>query len=186
MQRIVKIQHLNYGLCKLIIILSKMKNTQKIIFSTANVLLAGLLTMLGFSCSGDDSNDHGNSGMTEYGTPSATFVIKGKVVSDTGAKLAGIRIITKSSISFSNIHKFQAYADTIFTDNKGDFSYTRERAPLNGLLIPIISEDVSGMYVRDSSVVDFKTVKFKGSSDFWFKGTAEKETTITLKKSNKK
>lgn len=165
-----------------------MKTTRKKFFGIANIIIVGFLSILGFSCSSDDEENESNfvPGMVEYGTPTATFVIKGKVVNESGNRLTGIRIITKSSAPFKNNNDYFAFADTFYSDKKGNFSYIRERAPLNNYLIPIISEDVSGMYARDSSNVDFKSAKFEDSEHFWFKGTAEKETTITLKKSNKK
>ena len=44
--------------------------------NSMNWVLAGLLTLLGFSCS--DSDDDGGGQVEEYGCPHANYEIKGK------------------------------------------------------------------------------------------------------------
>ena len=58
-----------------------MKRLNRAYIKGTNWALSGLLSLLGFSC------DNGG-GMAEYGTPMATYTVKGKVVTDKGTAIS--------------------------------------------------------------------------------------------------
>ena len=64
--------------------------------NSMNWVLAGLLTLLGFSCS--DSDDDGGGQVEEYGCPHANYEIKGKVVNRQNNPIPNIQIAISDSV----------------------------------------------------------------------------------------
>ena len=64
--------------------------------NSMNWVLAGLLTLLGFSCS--DSDDDGGGQVEEYGCPHANYEIKGKVVNRQNNPIPNIQIAIKQVV----------------------------------------------------------------------------------------
>ena len=83
--------------------------------NSMNWVLAGLLTLLGFSCS--DSDDDGGGQVEEYGCPHANYEIKGKVVNRPNNPSRTIQIAL-SHPTDSDHHKPGAqYAPQTSTDS---------------------------------------------------------------------
>ena len=145
-----------------------------------NQLLFGLLAMLGFACSDDEQNNHI---ICEYGTPYATFEVKGKVVDKAGKPIPNIQIRTnmedEEKASYYTLH-----TDTITTQSDGTFEWKTTDYLLKSTQYRLISEDIDeenngGTFASDTSFIDFKGTELVGA-DSWFLGKATKEMTITL------
>lgn len=141
------------------------------ILKSVNGLLTGILTLLGFSSC--------DPGAAMYGTPHSYFTIKGKVTNKSNVPIPQIQIR-------SPYGEGVPYVDTLYTDSKGQFSYSfegfyrSENVPL--LLSDIDGEQNGGSYAPDSVSVSFKGVDITGGDGGWYLGEATKEVTIVLKK----
>jgi len=87
-----------------------------------NWVLAGLLTLLGFSCSDSDDDEGGQ--VEEYGCPHANYEIKGKVVNRQNNPIPNIQIAISDSVPDR-----QMPSDTIYTDAKGEFLWETGEFP---------------------------------------------------------
>lgn len=141
-----------------------------------NYVLAGLLVILGFSCTDDDIQP------AEYGSPYASFQIKGKVVDTKHNPVPGIQIRVnqddKSVYSFGWLH-----TDTLRTDANGEFIWKKTDFPI--MRYRLISEDIDeemngGLFASDTTRVTFEREELTGG-ERWFDGSASKDLTITLK-----
>ena len=154
-----------------------MKKTKKRILTSMNFILAGLAAILGFSsCSSSISPD-------EYGTPSADFVIKGKVVNESNEALSNIRMVSKFGGYGYNVQGNISDADTLYTDKDGTFTYKGD-AFKRQLAVPLVAEDAKGIYSSDSLTVNLKDAKFTGGHG-WYEGSVTVNRTIVLKKTSK-
>lgn len=70
-----------------------MNRTNHFFLTFTNKILAGLLSILGFSLAACDK-----IGSEEYGCPHADYEIKGKVVSDQGTPIPNIEIEVSDSV----------------------------------------------------------------------------------------
>lgn len=123
-------------------------------------------------------------GIAEYGTPSADFVIKGKVVDQSSKKpIKDIRIIHKTGYTPSN--------DTVKTNVNGEFELKFNEFP--GVDHWIYAEDLDGaqnggLFRPDSLTVNSAQMKrIKKGSGSWNRGVFEKtDANFTLKKAEEK
>ena len=136
-------------------------------------LFSGLLTILGFSCAGNTDP------VDEYGTPSATYHLKGKVIDKQSAQaIPAARIIITS--------KKDNLRDTLDTqtNKEGEFEKTYQCFPFSGNLT-VVAEDLQANYKKDSVEVSFQKSDFTGGSGNWNWGETTKEITIPLAKTEK-
>lgn len=152
-----------------------MNRTNHFFLTFTNKILAGLLSILGFSLAACDK-----IGSEEYGCPHADYEIKGKVVSDQGTPIPNIEIEVSDSVPESG----WMYRDTIYTNAKGEFQWKKSTFPTN--TFQLISRDIDGeenegQFVPKASFVSFKNAHFKGGGT-WYEGAATLETEITLNK----
>lgn len=150
-----------------------MDKANQLFLISMNKLLAGLLTLLGFSLAACDKG-----GTCEYGTPYADYEIKGKVVDNQGYPIANIQIEISDSIPESGWMQ----KDTLYTDSDGKFQWKRGDFP--GSTFQLISRDIDeedngGQFVTKTSFVSFRNANFKGGGT-WYEGAASLETEITL------
>lgn len=152
-------------------------------------LLSGTLALLGFTaCSKDDPAIY----PCEYGSPTVDYQVKGKVTSNEGEPLKGIRVIVKdvSGVFMKDINSPSYGADTVYTDEKGEFAshmahsgfIEKQKIFLND----IDGEENSGAFKPDSVAfekMDKKQVKEGGK---WYEGQYELNTTVKLFKESKK
>jgi putative lipoprotein (rSAM/lipoprotein system) len=138
-----------------------MKKISRPLIKCANLLLAGLLAMLGFSgCQKDDVLD-------EYGAPHANYTAKGTVVNKaTGKPVKGIHVGYTSGymnglmygVPVGDYAKMKAY-----TDADGEFEITQSTLLLNP--VPVYVEDLdgaqNGSFVSDTVTVDFEKAPYK-------------------------
>lgn len=143
-----------------------------------NWMLAGLLTLLGFSCSSDD--DTGGQ-VEEYGCPHANYEIKGKVVDKQNAPIPNIQITVSDSIPDNEMHQ-----EPLYTDTNGEFQWNGGEFP--GKTFKLIAKDIDddkngGLFATDSSFVSFKNATYENGSK-WYKGEAKQEVTIVMNEQN--
>jgi putative lipoprotein (rSAM/lipoprotein system) len=148
-----------------------MKKIYRPFIKGTNWALVGIASLLGFTSCGDIVPP-----VAEYGTPSADYAIKGKVVNEKGTAIPGLQI---------ELQKENEYGmpDILYSQNDGTFAWERRVFPAGE--IEIITTDVdgeaNGSYAADTTNVNFKGANFNGGNGHWYNGKAEKEVTITLK-----
>ena len=144
-----------------------MKKVQLRVFKSFNSLIALLLTVLGFSTSCDKVDPK-----VEYGTPHATFIVKGQVQSKSDAK------------PLSNIQVVLNFNDTTYSDTNGKYVLEQSTFP-NSQNFKIQFKDIDGLANQEfnslDSIVEFKDPKFSGGSGNWDKGSTETEFNVKLK-----
>lgn len=138
------------------------------ILKTYNTLIAGILTLLGFStaCSSSESED-------EYGSPSATYIVNGKVTSsETNQPIKGIEVNLAD--------------DVAYTDENGDYKVSIRVEPTTDY--PIRFNDVdgesNGTFNNLDTIVDFKNSKFSNGDGYWYEGETKKEFNVNLTSKN--
>ena len=153
-----------------------------------NLVLAALLTMLGFSkCTEPE---------VEYGVPNADYTVKGIVVDKADAKpIKGIRIGLARSYPEPILmygvmpQPYRTYlADT--TDIKGEYNlsenFTVGELPETDLPLYIqdIDGDENGLYNDTILNVDFEKAKHTGKTTNWYNGeyTLDVKVELTKKK----
>lgn len=133
-------------------------------------VLSLLVMLLGFGgCSDEKSN------WVEYGTPYATFKIKGKVVSEeTRAPVKGIQVKVKGVV-----YPLKGEVADVYTDDKGEFIASGSTIGAQEIDLDIIFSDVDGEENGSFSgrTVDLKISEedYKNKEGRWHVGDAEKE-----------
>lgn len=133
-------------------------------------LLLFLLGMLGIQSCTDP--------VDEYGCPSAKYKIKGTVVSkETDEKIEGIQAVLVDSYNGEeNIH----YADTVYTNNEGQFFIERNDIPHSEFILKLRDVDgkKNGEFSDKDILIDLKNIPLHNGDGNWYKG----ETTQDLEK----
>ena len=128
---------------------------------TYNAIIIAVLGILGFtSCR--ETRD-------EYGTPSATFTVHGKVTDNFNSQpIKDIQVEMGWSKVYTNADGKYEFSICDFPESK---------------IFPIsfrdVDDDLNGSYVDLDTIVEFKDPKFKGGKG-WYEGTATKEFNIQL------
>ena len=131
-----------------------------------NWILAGLLSLLGFSVTSCGATD-------EYGSPYAEYELKGKVTDMNGDPIQGIEInyggIYKNVLSPSHISEIYKSPQT---QKDGSYDIKFEDSPMG--IVRIIAKDIdgpeNGSFETDS--IDVKIEEFEGGKS-WFHGKAK-------------
>ena len=161
-----------------------MKKLNRKFTNGANLVLAGILSLLGFSAC---------HGLTEYGTPYANFKVTGKVTDSKGNGLKGIRV-TVPQVDFHQLAT-QGFTpnrplitipvnDTLYTEVNGNFTFEYACFPVNDSInVKLKFEDIAenNHFETDSTKVTFFSKDLKGGDNGWFAGSAEKAITVQLK-----
>mgnify|MGYP003310211746 CR=1 FL=1 len=148
-----------------------------------NLLLGGVLSLLGFSSCGDVINglDDPFNGVCLYGSPYAMYDVKGAVLNTEGKKLEGMKVTVKQ-VCQDDVWYMSCPLDTLRTDNKGEYESNKRWSGYNETM-RIVVEDPNGVYAADSAdVVLTRTDKDKGS---WCHGTDEGTADFKLKKNDR-
>lgn len=127
-----------------------------------NVILSALMALLGFTTSCDPQD--------EYGTPSAKFIVRGKVSSvANGLPVQNIRV--------------KILNDSSFTTSGGEYEVESNSFP-GDQIINIRFEDVdgsaNGQYSTLDTSVQFIDPQFTGGDGNWYSGQAEKTFDVEL------
>lgn len=139
-----------------------------------NGALAALLFLMGFSaCEKYEA--------VMYGSPHATFSIKGKVQTEAKTGIPEIKVQMALVASEEN-EIYDSINIPLKTDEKGEFSTTFTAPYFNKIRVYATDVDgtKNGTFTKDSVDIQFDPTDFKGGKD-WNWGHAEKEITIELK-----
>jgi len=122
------------------------------LIKASNWLLAGLMTLLGFtSC---------EKTLEEYGTPWETYAIKGAVVNKTDGKpIKGIKV---NVVPYDDL--------SVLTDEKGEFKFSDTSGQEGSLAFTDIDGEANGLFVSDTVKVDYDNAEHIGGGDGWFQG----------------
>lgn len=128
-----------------------------------NVLIAGLLALLGYTTACDSKD--------EYGTPSAKFIVNGKVKSsETDQPIENIRVTMQGDTTYTN-------ADGVYqvVDNWGFPTDQTYKIDFND-----IDEAANGEFSDLDTIVEFKDPKFSDGDGDWYSGETSKEVDVKL------
>jgi len=158
----------------------KKKEIQRYALKGANFALTGLLAILGISCSGEN-------GMNEYGTPIATYSIKGKVMNKQGTGIPNINISVASNIYESTYETIEEAKSNTVTDTNGNFSKTFSSFPVNKIRVYATDNDgaANGSYTKDSTNISISKEDFKDGSG-WNSGKVSKDNVVITMTEEKK
>ena len=136
-------------------------------------ILSALLVLLGFSgCS---------TPLAEYGSPSADYKVRGKIVS---SKSPGIGI---EGIEVSIIPKYRYDPEYGYPEehilksnsgSNGDFLIYEQRRGFPSkytVTIKDIDGEANGLFEDQTIEIEFKKEEYKGASGRWYEGLAEKD-----------
>ena len=154
-----------------------MKKLPYILMNSTNWILAGLLSLLGFS----SCNEQNEGGGEMYGVPHAEFSIKGKVVDSKGAPLSGIQIHYATAHTGDG-RTWHEQIPEKFTSENGAINNHFESFPTKSLRVYATDIDgpVNGSFANDSIDIEISKTDYKGGKG-WFSGTVEKDIILTLK-----
>lgn len=149
-----------------------MKVLQNKFFKIHNVIIAGFLALLGFGPSCEKIIPR-----VEYGTPSAKFLVNGKIESGVSNKpIQNIRIIMQV--------RDTAMWDTAFSDNEGKYQVIDKFGFPTDKKYNIQFHDIDGSsngnYENLDTIVEFKDPKFTNGDRHWYKGETTEEFDIKL------
>ena len=144
-----------------------MKKAKNKFYKTSNAIIFGLLALLGFT----SSCDKGPNLVAEYGTPSAKFIVNGKVNSkDTNIPIHNIRVIMRG--------------DTSFTDSEGKYqvvdNYGFPENQTYDLKFQDIDSTINNNYKNLDTIVEFVNPQFINGDGHWYEGETSKEFNIKL------
>lgn len=109
----------------------------------------------------------------EYGVPAATFKIEGKVTSDAGSKIPGIRVIMQNDTSLTDPEGiFQVQTD----DFPGDKNFNVKFDDTDG--------ELNGAFQSLDTIVSFVNPVFINPDEHWYAGETTKELNVKLKPKN--
>jgi len=138
-----------------------------------NRLISFLLAIIGIGGATTFGGCEYGIGAAMYGTPTATFKVKGKVTSNEGTKIQGIRVIMRNDTTHTNPDGiFQVQTDDFPGDNDFNIKFDDTDGALNG--------DFQSL----DTIVSFVNPKFTNSDGSWYSGETSKELNIKLKPKN--
>ena len=109
----------------------------------------------------------------EYGTPTATFKISGKVNSEEEANIKGIRVIMCDDTAYTSEEgKFQVQTVNFPADVDLDIEFDDTDGELNGAFQSL------------DTIVSFVDPEFKNGDGHWYQGETSKEFNVKLKSKN--
>ncbi|HYX06311.1 MAG TPA: radical SAM-associated putative lipoprotein [Bacteroidales bacterium] len=136
------------------------------LLKTGNYLIAALMALLGFSVSCE------NSTRVEYGTPSAKFILKGKITSsETDIPIENIRIIMQSDTAYSDADgNYQVVDKWGFPS---DQTYLVQFQDFDGI--------ANGTFAALDTLVEYKDPVFTDGDGKWYEGETSKEFNVRMK-----
>lgn len=140
-----------------------MKRVQIKMLKSYNVLIAGLLAIIGFASSCDSKD--------EYGTPSAKFIVNGKVTSsETEQPIENIRVIMQNDTSYTNTEGIYQVTDKY--GFPADQTYSIKFQDVDG--------EINDEFNNLDTIVKFTDPKFSGGDGDWYSGETSKEFDVKL------
>jgi len=133
------------------------------ILKTYNVLIAGLLAILGFTTACDS--------IDEYGTPSAKFIVNGKVKSsETDQPIMNVRVTMQGDTAYTDVNG--AYQVVDKWGFPKDQTYDLEFVDIDG--------EANGEFSDLDTIVEFKDPIFINGDGEWYSGETSKEFDVKL------
>ena len=127
-------------------------------------LLTSFAAILGINCSCEQ--------VEEYGTPYASFVLKGNVSDPDGHPIPGINVKMD-------------YNET-YTGTDGSYNLSRDGIPGESVTYDVIFSDVdsieNGLFSDDTIPVTFRRSDLSGGDGHWNEGSATKTLNVILKR----
>lgn len=140
------------------------------VLSFYSKILSFILILLGFS--GCESN-----GATEYGTPTAKFIIKGKVVNKEEQKsVEGLKVAIGYLVD-ENEERRTIYVDSVQTNAKGEFNVNIIEFPKQQKFVIKYEDDKNqdAKFGLTTDTVRFEDPKFTNGSGGWYSGEATQD-----------
>jgi putative lipoprotein (rSAM/lipoprotein system) len=138
-----------------------MKKVRKNILRRYNAFIAWGLSIFGIACTNI---------ACEYGTPEATFIVTGKIRSETtGQPIGNIRVILDR--------------DTVYSKPDGSYLASTVDFPMNqtfDLGISDVDNAANGSFQPKDTVVVFEDPEFKNGDNHWYSGETSKTVDIRL------
>lgn len=111
-----------------------------------------------------------------YGTPSATYKIKGTVVNEKDQPIKNIRAVISDVPVESG---WRTTKDTVYTNNSGEFNFSKDGLPFNEMKMAIELTDIDGVengeYQSKADTIIFKRGDLSGGDGNWNEGTATRD-----------
>ncbi|MDR2802012.1 MAG: radical SAM-associated putative lipoprotein [Prevotellaceae bacterium] len=150
----------------------------KKILTICNAIIAALLSLLGCTINHDNP--------VEYGTPSADFIINGKVSSNTGQPVPRIAVVMREYVGTDNDGRPLFYkVDSTGTNDNGDYQVKSEGTFPEDKTYRLAFSDIDGVTngaFKDTTVtVEFIDPVFTGRDKHWYAGETGKEVNIQLR-----
>jgi putative lipoprotein (rSAM/lipoprotein system) len=141
--------------------------------------------MLGYGCSSTEEPLDMYGPPVEYGTPHADFIIKGRVMDESGTPVQGIKTSLKKVFENNNKH-YALGVDSVQSDVSGNYqlkSTDRQNQYDKVIVEDIDGEANGGEFLSDTLDVDYnKAVKTKDGDGKWYLGIYEITQDVKLKK----
>ena len=143
------------------------------ILSFYSRLLSACLVLLGFGACVTACEKN----MVEYGMPSASYKVVGKVVSTEGNKapVEGIRVVMFEDFGEGEESPY-LIGDTTYTDSEGKFEAKMGSFPLGENKFKVKLQDIdgkkNGLFEDKERIVEFKNPIYKNGDGHWYRGEA--------------
>lgn len=139
-----------------------------------NALIVSLISFLGFASSCDPIG-----GKAMYGSPSADFVVKGKVGTATNSPVAGIKVEISMEVNSYLLNTASSAESTgIYKVTGGGLSPEGQNFKIK---FTDIDGALNGEFETLDTIVVFQDPKFIGGDGHWYHGQTEKELNVKLK-----
>lgn len=165
-----------------------MKSNRKQWLRMSNRALSGMLALLGFvSCTNDANDDDPNGGgMLEYGSPYATYEVKGKVIDKKNRTgIPQIQVLMGMERETPEGKKFYPFSKPVHTDDNGEFIIA-DGGHFGTIDYEILAKDIdgeaNGVFENEMKDISFKDIKLEGGKG-WYKGKATLEN-VTIEMEN--
>lgn len=147
-----------------------MKKVKRHFLKKYNALITLMLSLLGFSTACESLDEYG-APVAEYGVPTATFIVKGKVSSNENTSIPNIRV--------------SMGVDIAYTDENGNYEVSQQNSPTDQVL-PIKFDDIDGIengeYNSFDTIAKFENPTFSGGEGNWDSGKTESQLDIKMDK----
>lgn len=153
-----------------------MKKLYSYLLRSSNWVIAGLLSLIGYSCSDSEIDDNL---ICMYGTPYGTFELKGKVLDNQKHPIPNVQILIRDSVPSRGWIK----SDTIYSDNNGEIHWKLKDFP--GYTYQLIASDIDddkngGHFASDTSFINTSQLRYVGGDGAWNEGTATADISIVM------
>jgi len=139
----------------------------------SNKLISILLSLLGIGGTFNFSSCDDGTQQVEYGTPSATFKIFGKVTSEDGEQIPYIKV--KAAM-----HHY----DSSYTNEAGEYTLVLNSFPSDQdfhMEYADVDGPLNGSYQTKDTTVSFVNPQFENGDGSWYSGEASKKVDIQLR-----